>query len=130
MIYALGLELVPGQLLLFTSQGCTAQSDMQCRRLKAGNTIRDLGKLGKNFHKLNAWMNVYLWMRSLYLWPNHDDKCQMWQTLEIDTTNSPTHTRTVRTTLSHCRQLQTFCKYFVKAKKIRNIYSSLSTLHT
>lgn len=37
-------------------------------------------------HKLRALANVCLWMRSLYLWPNHDDKCQMWQTLEMDTT--------------------------------------------
>lgn len=62
-----------------------------------------------NIHSLspeNQLQKMFIYgPRSLYLWPNHDDKCQMWQTLEMDTG------------LSHPLSplsfsvVETFCKY-------------------
>lgn len=97
-------------------------------------------------HKLRALANVCLWMRSLYLWPNHDDKCQMWQTLEMDTTLShiaysphSVHTQahagkgTASNPMSwyityEPSAAQTFCKYFVKLGRNKK-YLSLGSAH-
>jgi len=74
-------------------------------------------------------MFIYV-QRSLYLWPNHDDKCQMWQTLEVDTGQWTSHPLQDIKTLGSVlwKHLQIFlgrCE-----SRIGNIYGPLSTLHT
>lgn len=88
-------------------------------------------------HKLRALANVCLWMRSLYLWPNHDDKCQMWQTLEMDTTLShiaysphSVHTQAHTGKATPCRGISLmslvrrkhFANILSSSEEIRNIY--------
>jgi len=79
-------------------------------------------------------MFIYV-QRSLYLWPNHDDKCQMWQTLEMDTGQQGPLLEEV-TLFGASKHLVQCCgnilQIFLRRCEsgIGNIYGPLSTLHT